>query len=82
MRKSEKKDPTTQSNDLKSGTTSNSPGAVAPKSPSSVLNVEMHKTRMLPAKEEKSQELETPTTGPYQGYVLTSPNRVSFDLWN
>lgn len=42
----------------------------------------MHKTRMLPAKEEKSQELETPTTGPYQGYVLTSPNRVSFDLWN
>eukprot|EP00800_Vazella_pourtalesii_P019141 TRINITY_DN641_c0_g1_i2.p1 TRINITY_DN641_c0_g1~~TRINITY_DN641_c0_g1_i2.p1 ORF type:complete len:206 (-),score=33.22 TRINITY_DN641_c0_g1_i2:163-780(-) len=74
-RKSEKKDPTTQSNDLKSGTTSNSPGAVAPKSPSSVLNVEMHKTRMLPAKEEKSQELETPTTGPYQGYVLTSPNR-------
>ncbi|KAI6649459.1 Aristaless-related homeobox (Arx) transcription factor [Oopsacas minuta] len=75
-RKTEKKDPPIQSsNDQKSTSTSNSPGAVAPKSPSA-LNLDMLKNRMMPAKEEKSQEVETPTRVPnFQGYMLTSPNR-------
>ena len=79
-RKTEKKEPAHQNpNEQKSIGSINSPGVVTPKSPNSVLNLDIHKSRLvMPTKEEKHQETEIPNNvSNYKGYVHTSPNQVS-----